>query len=211
MIIAEAVVGNVADASWKDRLDGADVDVLRLDQWEAQKNRFRRTTEGGVELAVSLERNHHLRDGDILIWNEAERKAIIARLQLQDVMIIRLAGLLSEPPEALARTCLELGHALGNQHWPAVVKENTVYVPLTVDHKVMQSVMKTHAFEGITCEFRPGAEVIPYLAPHETRRLFGGADPMSESHGHTHSHAHTHTHADGTTHSHDHGDHDHQH
>ena len=37
----------------------------------------------------------------------------------------------------------------------------------------MASVMKTHAFEGVTYEFVPGAEVIPYLAPHEARRLFG--------------------------------------
>ena len=37
--------------------------------------------------------------------------------------------------------------------------------------------MRTHAFTGITYEFVPGAEVIPYLAPHEARRLFGGAEP----------------------------------
>jgi urease accessory protein len=192
MIIAEAVLGNINDASWKDRLDGVDIDVLSLDQWEAQKNRFRRKTDGGVDLAVSLERNHYLHDGDILVWDETACKAIIARLQLQEVMVIQLQGLLSNSQESLARTCLELGHALGNQHWPAVVKETTVYVPLTVDRQVMASVMKTHAFEGITCEFAPGAEVIPYLAPHETRRLFGAADPMTETHGHAHSHPHDH-------------------
>jgi len=200
MIIAETVLGNVNDSSWKDRLDGVDIDVLRLDQWEAQKNRFRRKTDGGVDLAVSLERNHYLHDGDILIWDGTARKAIIARLQLQEVMVIQLQGLLSSSQESLVRTCLELGHALGNQHWPAVVKGTTVYVPLTVDRKVMASVMKTHAFEGITCEFAPGAEVIPYLAPHETRRLFGAADPMTESHGHAHPHDHSHDHS----HSHNH-------
>jgi urease accessory protein len=35
--------------------------------------------------------------------------------------------------------------------------------------------MKTHAFAGVTYEFVPGAEVIPHLAPHEARRLFGAA------------------------------------
>ena len=61
----------------------------------------------------------------------------------------------------------ELGHALGNQHWPAVVKGTRVFVPLTVDRKVMSSVMKTHALPGIRYDFMPGAEVIPYMAPHE--------------------------------------------
>ena len=188
MIMVESVLGNVEDAAWKVKLDGAHVDVIHLDQWQAQKTRFRRKSEGGVELAVSLERNTHLHDGDILIWDDTTREAIIARIQLQDVMVIRLDGLLSKTQDFLAHICLELGHALGNQHWPAVVKGTTVYVPLTVDRQVMASVMKTHAFEEITYEFSSGASVIPYLAPHESRRLFGGANSTPHSHVHEHSH-----------------------
>jgi urease accessory protein len=89
---------------------------------------------------------------------------------------------LQQTPEVLAQTCIELGHALGNQHWPAVVKEGKVYVPLTVDKKVMSSVMKTHAFSGLSYGFQPGTEVIRYLAPHESRRLFGGANATPHSH-----------------------------
>ena len=87
-------------------------------------------------------------------------------------------------PEMAMRTCVELGHAMGNQHWPALVKGTVVYVPLTVDRKVMASVMNTHRFEGIRYEFVPGREVIPYLAPHESRRLFGGAEGPVHSHTH---------------------------
>jgi len=107
---------------------------------------------------------------------------------------------------------------LGNQHWPAVVKGTTVFVPLTVDRKVMASVMKTHAFSGISYDFAPGLEIIPYLAPHESRRLFGGAD--STPHVHTPIHAQAdataagapddpHSHSQTHTHTHNHGDHHH--
>lgn len=217
MILVHNVLGHEQDPQWTARLAGAQIDVLQLDQWQAQKNRFRRKTNGGEELAVALERNTHLRDGDVLHWDDTQRRAVVARIQLQDVMVVRLTGVLDQPAETLARTCVELGHALGNQHWPAVVKGTAVYVPLTVDRKVMASVMKTHAFTGITYEFQPGAEVIPYLAPHETRRLFGGADSTPHSHlpasteGHAHHHhapsvAHEHTHVDaqGRTYSHSH-------
>ena len=96
----------------------------------------------------------------------------------------------------------DAGHALGNQHWPAVVKGTKVYVPLTVDRKVMASVMKTHALPGVRYEFTPGSEVIPYLAPHESRRLFGGASDTphshhSDSHSHGHGHDHSHSHGHG--------------
>ncbi len=182
MILVEKPLGNVGDAAWTDRLDEAVIDPLDLDQWQAQKNRFRRRSESGVEVAVALERNTHLQNGDILVWDEPTRTAIVARVTLNDVMVVKIDALLDKSVELLARTCFELGHALGNQHWPAVVKGTTVYVPLTVDRKVMASVMKTHAFEGITYDFMPGAEVIPYLAPHEARRLFGGADSTPHSH-----------------------------
>jgi len=36
----------------------------------------------------------------------------------------------------------------------------------------------------VTAGFIPGAEVIPYIAPHEARRLFGAA--AREGEGHTH-------------------------
>ena len=187
MILVESVIGNVADAAWTSRLAGANLDRLALDHWEAQKNRFRKTTGDGTEIAVSLDRGAFLRDGDILLWNEETRTAIVAAISLRDVMVIHTDALSSSAPELLLRTCVELGHALGNQHWPALVKGTRVFVPLTVDRKVMASVMNTHRFENIRYEFVPGAEIIPYLAPHESRRLFGGAEGPVHSHVYDHA------------------------
>lgn len=182
MIIVETIVGNAADDAWKNQLAGAEFDYLDLDQWQAQKNRFRSTTEQGLELALSLERNTQLRNGDILAWDAQTRKVVVARIALQDVLVIDFSGLMEQGSAAIAQTCFELGHALGNQHWPAVVKGGKVFVPLTVARQVMASVMKTHAFAGITYDFVSGTEVIPYLAPHEARRLFGGANSTPHSH-----------------------------
>ena len=182
MFIIEAIQGNIQDADWQSRLAGVQIDYLTMDQWEAQKNRFRKVSDGGVELAVSLDRGKSLRDGDILLWDETKRSAVVAHIHLKDVLVIEMQELLAQAPDVLLRTAVELGHAIGNQHWPAVVKGTQVFVPLAVDKKVMSSVMKTHAFEGITYSFMPGSEVIPYLAPHESRRLFGGAEGPVHSH-----------------------------
>src|SRR5438270_2724848 len=112
MNLVETVLGNARDDPWKSMLEGAKVDPLSLDQWQAQKNRFRRTTEGGTGLAVALERNTHLRDGDILHWDEPTRTAIVASIKLQDVLVVHFDELLGSDPQILARTCVELGHAL---------------------------------------------------------------------------------------------------
>jgi len=208
MIIIEQIVGNSQDPQWQTRLADAEIDWLLLDQWEAQKSRLRKSTAQEVELALSLDRNTHLHDGDILVWNEADRRAIVARIELNDVLVIDLTDVIATDRDTLVRTMFELGHAIGNQHWPAIVKGSRIFVPLTVDRKVMASVMKTHAFPHVHYDFMSGAEVIPYMAPHEARRLFGGATAASHSHSHTHpGHQDRHTHEDNG-HRHGHG-HDH--
>ena len=176
LVRVDSVLGHATEDGWPGRLKHARVDVLLLDQAEAQKSRLRKTTDGGVEVAISLDRGTQLRDGDILLWDEVRRTAIVARVDLKDVLVIDLGALLDGPREEAMARCVELGHALGNQHWAAVVKGTRVYVPLTVARAVMASVMKTHSFEGVSYAFAPGAEVIPYLAPHEARRLFGAAE-----------------------------------
>jgi urease accessory protein len=184
LILIEKVLGNVSEPAWAERLAAGIVEPLALDHWEAQKNRFRKKTASGVEVAVSLDRGAFLRDGDVLMWDAAAAKGVVARISLRDVMVIHLDGLGSQPQDIAMRTCLELGHALGNQHWPALVKDSRVFVPLTVDRKVMASVMNTHRFEDIRYEFVPGDDVVPYLAPHESRRLFGGAEGPVHTHTH---------------------------
>ena len=181
-MVFEAVLGNAGDPAWNERLSAANVDVVNVDQWEAQKTRFRKMTAHGVDVAVSLDRGAYIRDGDVLFWDDQKRDAIVARIDLADVMVVYLEELTNLAPDLAMRTCVELGHAMGNQHWPAVVKGDRVYVPLVVDRTVMTSVMNTHGFDGIRYEFVSGREVVPYLAPHESRRLFGGAQEAVRRH-----------------------------
>jgi len=218
MIIIDRKLGNLSDPLWQERARLGHVDPLILEQWEAPKSRLRKASSGGLELAISLPRSENLRDGDVLHYDEAKGQLVVAKVPLKDVLVIELEDLGQLQPQDILRICFELGHGLGNQHWPAVIKGSTVYVPLSVDQKVMASVMKTHRFEGIRYEFVPGDDIVPYLAPHESRRLFGGAEGPIHTHtgdryvavdpetghvhgrspirAHAHPHAHPHTEAE---------------
>ena len=129
MIFIKTVLGNIGDREWAERLSAAESDLLEIDQWEAQKSRFRKTTAKGVEIAVSIDRGTHIRDGDVLLWDAQARSAVVARIELRDVMIVHLDDLTRLAPEVAMRTCVELGHAMGNQHWPALVKDNARLCP----------------------------------------------------------------------------------
>lgn len=208
MILVESILGNVTEDEWRKRLEGAPIEWLNLDQWEAQRTRIRKASSAGIEVAISLPRGVFLQDGDVLFWHEGTKKAIVTRISIPEVMVVSLERLVERNPVELARICVELGHALGNQHWPAVVKEDRVFVPLIMDRKVMASVMKTHALEGVQCEFVAGTEVIPYLTPHESRRLFGGVEKPVHSHSHSyeadHGDAHSHDQSHCNTRKHEH-------
>ena len=223
MILIEHILGNAKkDPHWKQKLESANVDLLVLDQRDAQKSRCRRTSLGGLDLGISLERNVVLSDGDVLLWDEGSNTAVVVQLNLRDVMVIDLKELKKQPLDVLIKTSFELGHALGNQHWKAVTKNNEVYIPLTVETKMMDSVMRTHGFQHLPYAFVGGAEILPLLTTSEARLLFGGAEE-TDTHVHVaspqdkldaaalkiqgvHSHdAHSHSHDNGHTfHSHKH-------
>lgn len=205
MKIYTEVLGNIRkSADWKERLANAEIDEIYLDQWTAQKSRFLGKGQSGAEYPVALARHTRIADGDVIEFDPQSGKAVVLRLELNPVLVIDLSGITERDHSTIIRIALELGHAIGNQHWPAVVKDTKVYVPLTVDKKVMMSVLETHHIPGITFGFENGCDVIPYLAPHETRRLFGGAGHESHSHEHDHGHiVHYHDHGDGHVHCHD--------
>lgn len=213
MKVYSEVIGNIVTSpEWKDKVKDFEVDEIFLDQWTAQKSRFLGKGVSGKEYPVALARHSHIVDGDVIDYDPESKTAVVLRLELSPVLVVDLSGIAEKDHDTIIRIALELGHAIGNQHWPAVVKGTKVYVPLTVDKKVMLSVLETHHIPGITFEFEKGLDVIPYLAPHETRRLFGGAGQESHSHEHDHGHIvhfHDHSHPHDHVHPHDHP-HDHE-
>ena len=210
MTVYTEILGNINnDKSWADKIADLDVDYVMLDQWTAQKSRFLGKGLTGEEYPVALKRHTQVVDGDVIAYDPEAGKAVVLRIELSPVLVIDMSALASQDPESIIRRSVELGHAIGNQHWPAVVKGTKVYVPLTVDKKVMLSVMETHHLEGIEFEFQTGLDIIPYLVPHEIRRLFGGAGQESHSHihaepGHHHPVPHIHFDENGIAHEHTH-------
>jgi urease accessory protein len=180
MEIATEILGNIHQHDWQQKLIHTNTETVYLNQWTAQKSRFVIDMASGKELAVALKRNERIKDGDIIYYSAIEQKAIVIRLDLNPILVINMKAIASKDSSDVMRIALELGHALGNQHWPAVIKGYKVYVPLTVDKQVMLSVMQTHHFEDIVYEFQAAEDIVPYLAPHEVRRLLGGTEPTHD-------------------------------
>ena len=193
MRIYRNILGNIGEPQWSSKLGSADISHIELDQWTAQKSRFVAHDNKGEEYAIALKRGTHIHDGDILDYDPESNRITLLRLRLNDIMVIDMGPLTRMEPQTIISTAVELGHAIGNQHWPAVVHGTKVYVPLTVDRKVMQSVMNTHNIAHIAISFRNAEQVTPYLSPQEIRRLLATTanhhdDEQHSSHDH-HKHS----------------------
>lgn len=187
MEVYTKVLGNSHTPEWQKRLEGATIDYIELDQWNAQKSRLLAIGTSGRAYAISFKRGHRLNDGDIIAYDQGLSLAAVVRLKLGDVMVVNLSALERRPLSEAIALAVEIGHALGNQHWATLIRESSLLVPLTVDKKVMLSVMRTYNFDGIEFSFRPGSEIVPYLTPSEIRSLFGATSPESHAHHHHHT------------------------
>jgi urease accessory protein len=197
MILVEKTLGNIKDGEWLERSHQGMVDYLFLEQWEAPKNRLRKASDSGLELAISLPRSEYLHDGDVLFHDPASGRLVVARIALKEVMVIEMQELDGLSPAEILQISFELGHGLGNQHWPAIIKGTTIYVPLSVDRNVMSSVMRTHAFKHASMHFEPGELVAAKLSAKEVRLLFAGADATPHNH---HGSRDLHDHGNGDLH-----------
>ena len=176
------------------------MDELWLSAWDAQKRRLRKRSREGRDVAVALDPPAPLSDGDVLYAGEGA--LVVARIEPAQVVVFRLAG--APTPTVLAERALRLGHVLGNQHWPVRLRpastlevvegdpaESTmleVDVPLSLDARVVDAVLRAHRLRGVSYAFRPAtpeeagafpAPPLPHADDHAYRPEPGHAHPAA--------------------------------
>lgn len=186
MLVVDKLLGNLAEDSSLEALHrkclaAGRVETVTLTALDAQKRRFRATTDKGESLGISLERGTFLRDGDVLFLEQDGSRMIVVRLKPEEVLRITLLPSASE--EEIIEVAVRVGHILGNQHWPITIKGRDIFVPVTIDKEVVETVLRTYDLQGITYAFEEHAVgAMPPLQPKH----------HDHHHGHPHSHPHNH-------------------
>lgn len=174
MHVVNRVLGNInADESLSlevQRLDKQKkVERVLVPFHDAGRRRVRVRTDQGTDIGVDLPLDEALQDGDVLPVGDDADRLVLIEVAPSEALALRMSREI--PADQLFEFGVRLGHMLGNQHWPITVKEDIVYAPLTIDHKVMETVVRTHGFDGIEFEFvpvRPGE--VPSAMPHIEHR-----------------------------------------
>lgn len=113
-MIINKIIGNIKDLDITKRA----VERVFLHWDETGKRMLRKRTDKGTEIGICLEKNEHLKDGDV-IYHDEGRVIVIEILPVELIMI---------EPESM----LEMGHIcylLGNRHLTVFIEDNTIFTP----------------------------------------------------------------------------------
>ena len=114
-MIIKQIIGNTATLSLK----GLTIDRLELEWFETSKRIQRKTTEGGMEIAIRfLKEGQRLLQNDI-IYMDAEI-AVVVDIKPCEAIVVNPQSLLE-----MGTICYEIG----NKHLPIFIQENQVLIP----------------------------------------------------------------------------------
>lgn len=112
-MVLTKVAGHIDDFDTTNK----EIDWLELEWEELNKRILRKTTEGGREVAISLEESGTLRYGDVLF--EDGNTLVAIRTKLEKVYVVK------------PTTMQEMGKAafeIGNRHTPCIIEDDEILV-----------------------------------------------------------------------------------
>lgn len=150
LLVSKGVIGNIySDKSLYEKSRGFQserrLEKVVLSSRDRKKTRMKKTTDHGTEIGIVTPRGAGLSSGDVLILEKG--RMILVELELEEVLVIDFKG------DFILERAVKLGHLLGNQHWPIMVKDESVYIPITLDKSVMETVIRGSNIEGITIRY----------------------------------------------------------
>ncbi|MEM8721176.1 MAG: urease accessory protein UreE [Cyanobacteria bacterium P01_G01_bin.39] len=108
------------------------------------KGRIHAYTDLGVGVGIIKDRDHALNSGDIFKINS--EKLILINLQEAEVMVLDLSNLESHVG---AMEIFNLGHVLGNHHYPIMIQEQKIYVQLVTNKYILEKLIEELSIPGL--------------------------------------------------------------
>lgn len=158
-MIAEKVIGNLAEIT-----PSVELDTVKLDWFEAEKKRIRKTTTGGRDIGIAIDET--LKDGDVIYLDD--QLCVAVKLTSCPLLKIKVHTM-----QEMGRLCFEIG----NRHLSLKISEDNVLIPHDAPtEKHLKNL-------GFSCE-----SVIGRFDDFIVCKAHGHA------HGHSHAHSHEHSH-----------------
>ena len=126
MLSLTSIVGNIFTENGSQILKGKTFEKLQIPRHDLEKNRLRRTTDKGTDIAIILERGTKLHHGDIL--KQGENFIIIDQTPEKVITV--------KTKEDSYELLVLLGHIIGNRHRPISLEGRSVTFPIQAESEL---------------------------------------------------------------------------
>lgn len=128
MLSSTSIVGNIFAENGSQILKGKTFEKLHILRHDLEKNRLRRTTEKGTDIAIILERGSKLQHGDIL---KHDANFVVIEQIPEKVITVKT----KENEDAFELLVL-MGHIIGNRHRPISLEGRSVTFPIQAESEL---------------------------------------------------------------------------
>jgi urease accessory protein len=128
VLSSTSIIGNIFSENGSQILKGKTFEKLPILRHDLEKNRLRRTTEKGTEIAIILERGSKLQHGDIL---KHDTNFIVIEQIPEKVITVR-----TKETEDGFELLVLLGHIIGNRHRPISLEGGSVTFPIQAESEL---------------------------------------------------------------------------
>lgn len=136
-VLAETYLGNVnekdelSERVLQARENGLCFEVT-IEQSDRTKGRILAQTKSGQSVGIVKGRDWLLKDGDVLAVDSD--CLVLVGIELQGAIALKF-----DRDSNNSVALVQLGHVLGNSHWPITVQEQTIYIELAADASLIES------------------------------------------------------------------------
>ena len=150
MEIARDYLGNVDDnADLAQMLASESCWVVRLQESDRRKGRIHAQTNSEVAVGIIKDRNYLMRSGDLFKTDSG--RLLLVELQERELLVLDLDAV---DKNIAAEKLVQLGHTLGNHHYPITLQDNKIYVQLVTDKATLEKIIEDLAIANLNFEYQ---------------------------------------------------------
>jgi len=151
---------------------------VTIERKDCRKGRIFTQSASGQSVGIIKGRDWQLRDGDVL--RTQRDQIVLINLKQQQVLALRFDRNSENSPVQL----VNLGHIIGNHHWPITLRSETLYISISDNTEEIESTV----YEIIETLEIKGLHITRELKSADHTLDFSTAAASTHTHRHIHDH-----------------------